>query len=158
MRNTFVIAIVIVILAVLAFFIVSNKKSEAPTPEINITAPVENEGVGVTNNGTISTDPNSGAPVPPAAVKSFTVTGKNFAFSPTTMTVNKGDRVRVTLNDIDGNHDFVIDEFNAKTKVLKSGESETIEFIADKAGTFEYYCSVGTHRQMGMKGTLTVVE
>ncbi|MEY4731380.1 MAG: hypothetical protein RL681_326, partial [Candidatus Parcubacteria bacterium] len=46
--------------------------------------------------------------------------------------------------------------FNAATKVLTDGQSETIEFVANKAGTFEYYCSVGSHRQMGMKGTLTV--
>ena len=57
-----------------------------------------------------------------------------------------------------GQHDWRLDEFNAATKVLKTGEEETIEFIANKTGQFEYYCSVGTHRQMGMKGTLTVTE
>jgi hypothetical protein len=37
-----------------------------------------------------------------------------------------------------------------------AGASDVVEFTADKAGTFEYYCSVGNHRAMGMKGTLTV--
>ena len=72
------------------------------------------------------------------------------------MTVNVGDTVRITLRNTGGMHDLKIDEFNAKTKVLQSGEEETIEFVVDKAGTFEYYCSIGTHRQMGMVGTLTV--
>lgn len=90
------------------------------------------------------------------AVKEFTVTGKNFAFAPAAMTVNKGDRVRITFVNDSGTHDLVIDEFNARTKVIQGGAKETIEFIADKTGSFEYYCSVGQHRQMGMKGTLTV--
>jgi plastocyanin len=28
--------------------------------------------------------------------------------------------------------------------------------VADKKGTFEYYCSVGQHRALGMKGKLVV--
>jgi uncharacterized cupredoxin-like copper-binding protein len=31
-----------------------------------------------------------------------------------------------------------------------------VQFVADKTGTFEFYCSVGNHRQMGMVGTLVV--
>jgi len=101
---------------------------------------------------------------PPAAVetapgvKEFTVTGKNFAFDATTLAVNKGDTVRITFKNMEGFHDWKIDEFNASTKQLKSPGEETIEFVADKAGSFEYYCSVGKHRAMGMKGTLTVTE
>jgi nitrosocyanin len=90
------------------------------------------------------------------AVKEFTVTGANFSFDPTTITVNKGDTVKVTFKNAEGMHDFVIDEFNVRTKVIRGGSEETVQFIADKTGSFEYYCSVGTHRQMGMKGTLIV--
>lgn len=89
-------------------------------------------------------------------VKEFVVTGSNFAFAPSTMKVNKGDTVRIVFQNSGGNHDWVIDEFNARTKMIGSGQTETIEFVADQSGTFEYYCSVGTHRQMGMKGTLIV--
>lgn len=91
------------------------------------------------------------------SVKEFTVEGSNFKFLPATMTVNKGDTVKITFKNTGGFHDFVIDEFKgAKTKQIGANASETIEFVADKAGTFEYYCSVGNHRGMGMKGTLTV--
>lgn len=89
----------------------------------------------------------------------FTVTGNNFAFAPSTMTVKKGDTVTVTFKNSDGFHDFVIDELSgAKTSKIKGGEEETITFVADKAGSFEYYCSVGEHRAMGMVGTLIVTE
>lgn len=89
-------------------------------------------------------------------VKEFTITGGAYFFKPNVMEVNKGDTVKITLVNSGGFHDLVIDEFNARTKQLQSGQSETITFVADKAGTFEYYCSVGSHRAMGMKGILTV--
>ncbi|MEK7649830.1 MAG: plastocyanin/azurin family copper-binding protein [Patescibacteria group bacterium] len=91
-------------------------------------------------------------------VKEFTVTGTNFAFDATALTVKKGDTVRITFKNMEGFHDWKIDEFSAATTQFKSPGEETIEFVADKAGSFEYYCSVGKHRAMGMKGTLTVTE
>lgn len=91
-----------------------------------------------------------------AAIKAFTIEGTNFAFSQKEIRVKKGDTVKVTLNVTDGFHDFVIDEFNAKTKQMNEGGTETIQFVADRVGTFEYYCSVGKHREMGMVGTLVV--
>jgi nitrosocyanin len=93
-----------------------------------------------------------------ADVKEFTVTGGNFVFEPAVMTVKKGDLVKVTFKNDEGFHDFVIDEFAAATKQIQAGTEETIEFVADEVGSFEYYCSVGKHREMGMKGTLTVTE
>ncbi len=93
-----------------------------------------------------------------ASVSTFAVSAESFAFTPSAMTVKKGDTVRITLTNVEGFHDFVIDEFDVATSRLATGASEAIEFIADKAGTFEFYCSVGSHRQMGMKGTLTVTE
>ncbi len=92
------------------------------------------------------------------AVKEFTVTGQNFSFAPNTLTVKKGDQVKITFKNADGFHDFRIDEFNVASKRIRGGDSDTVEFTADKVGSFEYYCSVGSHRAMGMKGTLTVTE
>lgn len=89
-------------------------------------------------------------------VKEFTVMGSSFKFAPATFTVNKGDRVKITFKNNGGTHNFVIDEFNVKSDTLQSNEDTTVEFTADQAGSFEYYCSVANHRQMGMKGTLVV--
>lgn len=101
-------------------------------------------------------DGSIGVVVGTGTEKTFTVTGSNFAFSPSTMTVNKGDKVTIVFKNSGGFHDLKIDEFNVATAQIQGGAEETVSFIADKTGTFEYYCSVGTHRQMGMKGTLTV--
>lgn len=89
-------------------------------------------------------------------VKVFTMDGTNFAFSTTEMRVKQGDKVKVVLNVKQGFHDWVVDEFSAKTAQVREGNTTEVEFVADKAGAFEYYCSVGSHRQLGMKGNLIV--
>ncbi len=105
----------------------------------------------------VKADVSATEPVTAAAsVKEFTVSGSNMKFEPATMKVKKGDKVMITFKNVGGFHDFVLDEFNVATKRLNAGAEEVVEFTADKAGTFEYYCSVGSHRAMGMKGTLTV--
>lgn len=84
------------------------------------------------------------------------VEGGKFYFKPDRIEVPQGATVRIVFNNVDGKHDWVIDEFNARTPVISSGETAEVTFVADKAGTFEYYCSVGSHRALGMKGTLVV--
>lgn len=92
----------------------------------------------------------------PATVKTFEVTGSNFSFSVPEMKVNQGDTVIIVFSNADGMHDWVIDEFNARTPIIKAGETAEVTFVADQTGTFEYYCSVGQHRANGMKGNLIV--
>lgn len=86
----------------------------------------------------------------------FEVSASNFDFSLTEMKVKKGDTVRVVFTNDEGTHDWVLDEFDAKTEMLNAGESAEVTFVADEAGEFEYYCSVGQHRSMGMVGKLIV--
>ena len=54
-------------------------------------------------------------------------------------------------------HNFIIDEFSIDN-LLQSGESSTISFTPEKAGTYEYYCNLAGHLEAGMKGTVTVSE
>lgn len=77
-------------------------------------------------------------------------------FSLKEISVNKGDIVRIKVTNIKGNHDFVIDEYNIK-EITPLNEEVIIEFTADKAGEFIYYCSVPGHRQKGQWGTLKVI-
>lgn len=88
-------------------------------------------------------------------VKEFTVSGSNFKFEPANITVNKGDTVKIIFKDDDGTHNLVVDGYNVSTRILSDGQ-DSIQFVADKTGTFEYYCSVGSHRDLGMKGNLIV--
>lgn len=91
-------------------------------------------------------------------LKEITITGKNFEFSKKEIRVRKGDFVRINFSSTDGIHDWIVDEFNAKTKQVSAGQSSSVDFAADKVGSFEFYCSVGAHRKMGMVGKLIVEE
>ena len=84
------------------------------------------------------------------------IEGSPYKFSPNTIMAKVGDKVTVEFKNVEGIHDFKIDEFNAATKVIQAGETDTVSFTVDKAGVFEFYCSVGEHRKMGMVGTLKV--
>lgn len=88
----------------------------------------------------------------------FNVTGGSFYFTPNEIRVKQGDKVKIVFTNVLGTHDFVLEAFNVRTKTIKDGESDTIEFIADKKGAFEYYCSVGKgyHRMKGQIGVLLV--
>ncbi len=104
----------------------------------------------------ISVETEKETPSEIAQIREFIVEGSNFKFLPSSMNVNKGDTVKIVFKNSGGSHDLRIDAFNTATKVIASGEEETITFVADTVGTFEYYCSVGSHRTMRMKGTLIV--
>jgi plastocyanin len=79
-------------------------------------------------------------------VREFKVMGSDFMFSPGQMKVKQGETVRIIFHNIDGLHDFKIDEYNVATQFLEEGTTQTVE----------YYCSVMSHRQQGMVGKLIV--
>ena len=149
MTKTIVIVAVIVIVAIAGYFVF---RSDG-TPE-------------VTNTPTASEMPMASESISPSvsvsttlklpAIKVVNITASNFKFSVPQITVKKGETVKIVLVAQEGMHDWVVDEFNARTTKIQAGQTTEVTFTADKAGTFEYYCSIGTHRAMGMKGNLIV--
>lgn len=55
-------------------------------------------------------------------------------------------------SDTGSKHNINIDEFNVHSRDLGFFESQAITFVADKAGTFNYYCTI--HPEM--KGNIIV--
>lgn len=102
-------------------------------------------------------DDDMGMSVDPNA-KEFNVSGVNYAFSQKEIRVKKGDTVVINFTSTEGFHDWVVDEFDAATERVNTGGSSSVTFVAGEVGTFEYYCSVGSHRQLGMVGNLVVEE
>ena len=97
----------------------------------------------------------------PAELKVIKVTGENYKFmmdgkENPEIKVKIGEKIKIEFTSTEGFHDFVIDELEAKTAKVTSGESTSVEFVANQAGTFSYYCSVGKHRDFGMEGTFIV--
>lgn len=156
MSKTGIIAIVVLGLVVIGGFFFINKEKTVESPVVD-----NSKDMGDMKNAKPAEIPsNYNAPVSDATapVKEFTVEGKNFSFSLKEIRVNKGDLVKIKFKSVQGFHDLVIDEFKVATKQMQSGGEETVSFLADKVGNFEYYCSVGSHRAMGMWGTLIVEE
>jgi len=89
-------------------------------------------------------------------VRTVKLEASNYKYDIKEIVVKKGTKIKINLVSKQGTHDLVINEFDARTKQINEEDSDSIEFIADKSGTFEYYCSVGQHRQMGMVGKLIV--
>jgi len=159
--NAAVIIVVVIAVALGAYFLTSrnnNEVSVSPTPTPTPTATVvPTTSTTVSPSPSVSTSPKtSPSPTAVSSVKSFTVVGSPFKFVPGEIKVKKGDTVKITFKNSSGTHDWSLDEFNVKTNVLQGGQEQTVQFVANKTGSFEYYCSVGSHRQMGMKGTLIV--
>lgn len=93
---------------------------------------------------------------PSPAVKKFNITAKRFEFTPSTITVNRGDTVKINLTATDTGHGISIPEFNFSLKA-DQGETKTGEFVATKTGTFTFFCNVVCGEgHKDMKGTLIV--
>ena len=86
---------------------------------------------------------NSKEPIVPPAktVREFRITAKQWAFEPGRITVKQGDTVRLNVASIDVGHGLLISAYNVN-KVLNPGATVTVEFTADKKGTFPIICSV----------------
>lgn len=106
-------------------------------------------------------------------VQVITVTAKKYEFDPSPIRVKQGTKVRLTITATDHAHGFKISSFpdgaeksgdpglvfsspQDCTKIEK-GQTATVEFIAQKAGTYPFRCCVvcGFHHH-SMKGELIV--
>ena len=80
-------------------------------------------------------------------------------FDPGSLTAPAGE-VTITMDNPDGNslpHNVALEGegVDEAGEVVQPGS--TSEVTADlQAGTYTFYCAVGSHRQNGMEGTLTV--
>ncbi len=92
----------------------------------------------------------------PAPERSFKVSAKRYTFAPRRIEVTEGDVVRVELRTEDIAHSLTIDEYRISKRV-EAGMSVVLEFRAERAGTFPFYCNLqiddGCRR---MRGELVV--
>jgi cytochrome c oxidase subunit 2 len=90
--------------------------------------------------------------------REFTITAKNYDFSPSRIEVTQDDLVKITLRSSDEAHSFAIDGYRIMKRV-PAGGATTFEFRADRPGTFAFYCSMTNAEGHGrMKGELVVAS
>ena len=89
--------------------------------------------------------------------REFVVSGDHYAFSPSSIPVNKNDLVKVIFTAKDMPHSFTIDGPYRISKRANAGQSVTFEFRADQPGNFTIYCALSQDPKCSeMKGTLQV--
>jgi len=88
--------------------------------------------------------------------REFTITARNYSFTPNQIEVAHDDVVRIEVRGEDQPHGFAIDEYRISRRVLP-GATTAIEFRADRVGTFAFYCGISTDPGCrAMRGTFVV--
>lgn len=78
----------------------------------------------------------------------------NFSFTPNVINAAPDDRVSINFTKNTGFHTFVIDEIGVEFGIA---EGEKLNFTApSEPGSYAFYCDIGSHRAMGMEGSLIV--
>jgi plastocyanin len=149
-RNNYVVlGVIVIILIIAAALIYSNRSAFSPATTNPSNSPTSENLI-----------PTSESASPSATVTGkvdeITVTSSNFKFTPAVIRVNQNDTVKITLKNTQASHSWNVETYEVSTPVINAGQQATVTFVADKKGTFEYYCSVDGHRQMGMVGQLIV--
>ena len=148
--SIFIIAILVLVVLIGGFFLFSggfNSSSSSSSNNVQGIVAAEKNNSQDTGSASESSTPE---------IKEFNVIAKKWDFSPSTITVNEGDTVILNVESIDVTHGFVISEFGVSER-LEPGKTTTVEFIADKKGTYTFFCNVYCGRgHSSMRGTLIV--
>jgi len=84
---------------------------------------------------------NDYAPISSAAVKEFNTVIQNYRYSPESINVNFGDKVKINIKNNDRiTHGISLPIFGVNTGV-RPGQTTTIEFVANQRGNPETFCS-----------------
>lgn len=161
MQNKYVVpivAVVVLVAAVVGVMKFGGMQTPAPSTETTMMEVTTQPEEAMTQETTLAMEQEATTETSESMEEGqmFTVEGGNFTFAPNEIRVKKGETVKILFKNVEGFHDFVIDEFDVKTAQLQADMEEMVEFTPMEAGEYEFYCSVGKHREMGMVGTLIV--
>ena len=88
--------------------------------------------------------------------REFTVTARDYSFSPNRVEAQQDDLIKVTVQSADNAYGFTIDDYRVSKRV-PAGGSTVIEFRADRTGTFAFYSNLSNDsRHSQMRGQLIV--
>jgi len=77
----------------------------------------------------------------PAVERTFNIEASRFAYTPSILKVNRGDRVTIDLVATDVVHGLAVDGYGLQV-TSDPGETACLTFIADRSGTFRFRCSI----------------
>lgn len=73
--------------------------------------------------------------------RTFEIDARQFAYSPSELTVNAGDTVTIQLVSTDVVHGLYVDGYDFSVEA-DPGQTATLTFVADKPGSFRFRCNV----------------
>lgn len=149
-KNVVIGIVVLVVLIIGGWWVYSSQKNAAVTPAVTPTP----EAMQAASPSAMPASSSSAAMM---ATNEIKVSGGDFSFTPSKLLVKKGEKVKITFQNTGKfPHNLTVDKLGVGSKTVQPGQSDSFEFTADTAGTFAIFCSVDSHRQKGMEGTLTV--
>jgi uncharacterized cupredoxin-like copper-binding protein len=116
-------------------------------------------GCGSDNNDSSSKSNTPAAPSKPAAASAVNVKETEFKLTPSTPKAKKGTVTFNVTNAGNVTHSLEVEGPGGEKRLpkeLQPGQSGTIKVDLSKDGKYEWYCPVDNHKQMGMKGEITV--
>jgi heme/copper-type cytochrome/quinol oxidase subunit 2 len=88
--------------------------------------------------------------------REFTITARDYRFTPDQIQVTQDDLVKLTVKSEDVAYGFTIDHFRV-SKRIPAGGAVTLEFRADGTGSYPFYSNMTSDPRHGqMKGQLVV--
>lgn len=88
-------------------------------------------------------------------VQNVTIT--NAGFLPARLIYQRGEQVSLTIINADNRpHNFVIQDLQVHSPNLKPNESTTLQFLAEKEGTFSFVSDSPGHPEAGFRGDLVI--
>lgn len=151
MKSWIWVVIILIVVVIVGYFgrhhikaLLSGSSQSTPTAQTQTSTP------------TPSMSPEASASTSSSA-QEFTVTGSEFKYDVSTINVKVGQPVTITFKNAGTfPHNLTIKDLNIATKTIQPGESDSITFTPSKTGSFEYMCTVDSHAEKGMTGTLVV--
>jgi heme/copper-type cytochrome/quinol oxidase subunit 2 len=88
--------------------------------------------------------------------REFSIKASEYRFAPDRIEVTQDDLVKLTVQSADVAYSFTIDEYRLARRV-PAGGATTIEFRADRSGSFPFYSNMTNDgRHASMRGELVV--
>ena len=142
-------------------------QNQISTEQTNVGGDTPQAGVDVQANGNENTNVNPGSvntnqvikpiPVPQPPLEFEVVIHGDGKFDPGSISVKLGRTVIWHVTSPDGDHGIGLDAYNINRAVNK-GTQVDVQFVADKPGTFAYFCNTNCDPVTSLDGKFVVQE
>ncbi|OGG16641.1 hypothetical protein A3D77_08160 [Candidatus Gottesmanbacteria bacterium RIFCSPHIGHO2_02_FULL_39_11] len=100
-------------------------------------------------------------PAPSSSIQETSVTITNKGFIPNEITIQRWQNTRILIKNMEGHHNFILEKYGIKTRMLQPGESIYVYFYAsapfEYPGGYRFYSDSGDGHGVEITGLLNVL-